>query len=29
MDVAALRDHASEMLDAIAADLKTPQSKVE
>ena len=29
MDVAALSDHAGEMLDAIAADLRTPQSKSE
>jgi signal transduction histidine kinase len=29
MDLPMLRDHASEMLDAIAKDLKTPQSKVE
>jgi signal transduction histidine kinase len=29
MDVGALRDHASEMLTAIAADLKTPQDKHE
>jgi signal transduction histidine kinase len=29
MDLAMLRDHASEMLDAIAADLKTPQTKSE
>lgn len=27
MDIAALRDHANEMLTAIAADLKTPQGK--
>lgn len=29
MDIAALRDHANEMLTVIAADLKTPQSKRE
>jgi signal transduction histidine kinase len=29
MDIAALRDHASEMLTVIAADLKTPQGKKE
>ena len=29
MDLAELRDHASEMLDTIAADLKTPQTKSE
>ena len=29
MDLAMLRDHASEMLDAIAADLETPQTKQE
>lgn len=29
MDVTALRDHASEMLTVIAADLKTPQNKQE
>ena len=29
MDIGALRDHASEMLTAIAADLKTPQDKHE
>jgi len=29
MDVSALRDHASEMLTVIAADLKTPQNKQE
>jgi signal transduction histidine kinase len=29
MDLAMLRDHASEMLDTIAADLNTPQTKVE
>jgi signal transduction histidine kinase len=29
MDIAALRDHASEMLTVIAADLKTPQDKHE
>jgi signal transduction histidine kinase len=29
MDLAELRDHASEMLDTIAADLNTPQTKVE
>ena len=29
MDLAELRDHASEMLDTIAADLKTPQTKLE
>ena len=29
MDIAALRDHASEMLTAIAADLETPQTELE
>ena len=29
MDLAMLRDHASEMLDAMAADLNTPQSRLE
>jgi signal transduction histidine kinase len=29
MDLAMLRDHASEMLDTIAADLNTPQTKLE
>jgi signal transduction histidine kinase len=29
MDLAMLRDHASEMLDTIAADLNTPQTKAE
>lgn len=29
MDLAMLRDHASEMLDTIAADLETPQTKLE
>jgi len=29
MDIASLRDHASEMLTVIAADLKTPQNKQE
>jgi signal transduction histidine kinase len=29
MDLAELRDHASEMLDTIAADLNTPQTKLE
>ncbi|MDQ3389575.1 MAG: sensor histidine kinase [Gemmatimonadota bacterium] len=29
MDVAALRDHAHEMLTVIAADLKTPQGRIE
>jgi signal transduction histidine kinase len=29
MDLSELRDHASEMLDAIATDLDTPQTKVE
>jgi signal transduction histidine kinase len=29
MDLAMLRDHASEMLDTIAADLDTPQTKLE
>src|SRR5688572_1618209 len=29
MDLAELRDHASEMLDTIAADLNTPQSRLE
>lgn len=29
MDLAELRDHASEMLDTIAADLKTPQTRLE
>jgi hypothetical protein len=29
MDVAALRNHASEMLDAIIADLNTPQSRAQ
>jgi hypothetical protein len=29
VDLGMLRDHASEMLDTIAADLETPQSKVE
>ena len=29
MDLAELRDHASEMLDTIAADLKAPQTKLE
>jgi signal transduction histidine kinase len=29
MDLAELRDHASEMLDAIAADLNTPQTRLE
>src|SRR5688572_14590059 len=29
MDLSELRDHASEMLDTIAADLNTPQTKVE